>query len=62
MSPGDVIEKVVSITNDWNELEEDMGEMAALEVACQQYSVDSAWYFDQYGKYEKEVNKHLAKK
>ena len=35
------------ITDDWDELQEDMGEMAALEVACQMNGVpNSQWYWD----------------
>lgn len=39
-------DKIKRITESWGELEEIMGEMAALEVACQEEGVDSEWYFE----------------
>lgn len=38
-------ELMESINKTWCELEESMGEMAALEVACEQHGKDSDWFY-----------------
>lgn len=38
--------KMEKISREWGELENSMGEMAALEVACENNGVDSDWYWD----------------
>lgn len=42
----EVIETLRVITEDWGDMSETMGEMAALEVVCQQNGVTSEWYYD----------------
>ena len=42
----EIAEKIRIITEDWDFYKDSMGEMAALEVACQQHGVDSDWYFE----------------
>jgi hypothetical protein len=53
--------KLFDITVEWNDLEDDMGEQAALEVACSQNGVDSDWYYDNFPAEHEIVNAHLSK-
>ena len=56
------IEQILfDITLEWNELEDTMGENAALEVACQQHGKSSQWYYDKMMDYHKNVNLELRK-
>lgn len=38
-----------SINQTWCELEDHMGEFAALEVACEQHGKTSDWFYDNIG-------------
>ena len=38
--------KMERINRDWCELEEEMGEQAALHVACDNHNVDTEWFYD----------------
>lgn len=49
------------ITKTWNEYEENMGENAALEVACSENGKSSAWYYDNMFKHHENVNARLKK-
>lgn len=53
--------KLFEITKSWNEYEDDMGENAALEVACSQNGTDSGWYYSNIFNHHENVNKRLAK-
>lgn len=49
--------KLISINVSWCELEETMGENAALEVACDQHSVSSQWFYDNFADNSEEVTR-----
>jgi hypothetical protein len=47
MTKAETRELIKAIESDWSDLEDDMGEFAALEVACQMNGIDdSQWYYD----------------
>lgn len=51
------IKKLAEIIIAWDELEENMGEYAALEVACQQNGYkDSQWFCENIVEYGNEVD------
>jgi len=53
------IQKLFEITKEWNELENSMGENAALEVACETNNTTSDWYYSQMSIHHAEVNNRL---
>lgn len=61
MSNKQIIDLLVDITLDWNDLEDDMGENAALEVACSQHGKTSGWYYDHVFDHGDEMNQRLRK-
>lgn len=52
-------QKLVNITLAWEDYEEDMGENAALEVACQEEGVDSDWYYNNFAAESDVVNAYI---
>jgi hypothetical protein len=54
-----VQQALFDITIDWNDLEDDMGENAALEVACSQHGKTSSWYYDNMFEHHEVVNPAL---